>query len=944
MKKRQTNIFESLEPRQLLTTFNPHDGNSLVQILNGTNSGTKLALGDTVILDAGVNYQSTTFSPFTLKNITQKNTDPVNDGWITIKSSALAQLPAGKRVSYTDGQYMPKLWAAGNNVPAVNTQAGAHHFKFQGVEFVGFMQMTKDLTNTSLFTILDIGDSSSTQTTVALEPHDIVFDRAYVHPEYITVDYAVTHNGTPRDSDAYLPNTYSDLMVRKGISLHAANVDITNSYFREIHEGSDSNAIYAVNGSGPYNIINNHLEGAGENVLFGGSDGYMKEMDGHGVFRGNHVMKPLDWRNGTNGSRAWTVKNLFELKEGSHIVIEDNIFENSWVSGQDGVAILFKLGNYEMSGNPKILSTEVPQGTALNSRRYNVDEDIIFRNNIVRHAARGITFQGRDYDADDRYNASGGNPVDPGGLVRRFKIENNLWNDIGSKDGAGNAIWGGVSPFAYLVHGPKDVQFRHNTIMAGYTPLEMDTNLTTWSSPNFVFTDNVVNMNDYGIRGSGGSGDTGIKLYLPDSLFKGNVFVDNLNNSPAGNYDNVSPASWPGNKYSPTRVRFVNFWEPQGFSTTGFVNPAGGNYRLTNPNKYITGVTTTDTLDGNIQVTAKTTDLTAPGANFDVVDGRTAGVVSGIWQFAYVVGSQLFLHFDGSATPISLSLSGSNLVVTQTGQTTLTVPASSITGINVVDSTGDDTLQVSGALSAALLQPTNTSGNDLLTLSGGNFAFGSDLSTFTQYWEVPNWGVHVAAGATATFNSTQHLRSLSVDGTATIAASGSRVLSVKDLQVTGKLDLADNSLVWDYSDGTPIGAWTGGNVYNGLTGLIAAGRNNGAWNGNGVITTRPNAAGATAKTTLGVAEAATVLAYTNGSATFSGQTIDNTAVLVKYTWNGDANLSGKIDGDDFFRIDSGFSAQTKAWSAGDFDLGGGVNADDYWLIDSIFNKSGGVLT
>jgi hypothetical protein len=183
-----------------------------------------------------------------------------------------------------------------------------------------------------------------------------------------------------------------------------------------------------------------------------------------------------------------------------------------------------------------------------------------------------------------------------------------------------------------------------------------------------------------------------------------------------------------------------------------------------------------------------------------------------------------------------------------------------------------------------------------------------------------------------------------VDGTATLPAGGAKVLRVGNLAVTGKLDLADNSLIWDYTAGTPIGAWTGGNVYNGLTGLIASGRNNGAWNGNGIITSRTNAVGGTAKTTLGVAEAASILAYTNGSATFSGQTVDTTAVLVKYTWNGDANLSGKIDGDDFFRIDAGFSAGTKAWAAGDFDLKGSVNADDYWLIDSIYGKSGAVLT
>src|SRR4051812_39774416 len=176
---------EGLEPRQLLTTFAPTNGDALVAILNGTNSGTKLALGDTIVLHAGTKYQSTTFSPFTLRNITQKNSDPNNDGWITIKSDMLDQMPDGKRVSYTDGQYMPKLWSSGNNVPCVNTQAGANHFKFQGIEFVGYVQLNKDLTGTSLFTILDIGNSGSGQTTVAQKPHDIVIDRAYVHPEFI---------------------------------------------------------------------------------------------------------------------------------------------------------------------------------------------------------------------------------------------------------------------------------------------------------------------------------------------------------------------------------------------------------------------------------------------------------------------------------------------------------------------------------------------------------------------------------------------------------------------------------------------------------------------------------------------------------------------------------------------------------------------------------------
>ena len=43
------------------------------------------------------------------------------------------------------------------------------------------------------------------------------------------------------------------------------------------------------------------------------------------------------------------------------------------------------------------------------------------------------------------------------------------------------------------------------------------------------------------------------------------------------------------------------------------------------------------------------------------------------------------------------------------------------------------------------------------------------------------------------------------------------------------------------------------------------------------------------------------------STSFRGQAITATDVLVGYTYAGDANLSGFIDGDDYFRIDKGFN-------------------------------------
>jgi hypothetical protein len=41
---------------------------------------------------------------------------------------------------------------------------------------------------------------------------------------------------------------------------------------------------------------------------------------------------------------------------------------------------------------------------------------------------------------------------------------------------------------------------------------------------------------------------------------------------------------------------------------------------------------------------------------------------------------------------------------------------------------------------------------------------------------------------------------------------------------------------------------------------------------------------------------------------FAGQTINGDSTLVMYTWGGDANLDGTINGDDYFNIDSNILA------------------------------------
>jgi len=62
--------------------------------------------------------------------------------------------------------------------------------------------------------------------------------------------------------------------------------------------------------------------------------------------------------------------------------------------------------------------------------------------------------------------------------------------------------------------------------------------------------------------------------------------------------------------------------------------------------------------------------------------------------------------------------------------------------------------------------------------------------------------------------------------------------------------------------------------------------------------------------------------------------VDGTAVLVKFTYAGDATLDGKINIDDYTRIDTGIANGLTSWSNGDFNYDGKINIDDYTIIDA----------
>src|SRR5205085_496182 len=324
--------------------------------------------GDTIMLAAGATFRGA----FRLPNKTGAD-------FITIRSAAAdTQLPApGERLNPAKyANALPKLIGNVAGEPVVNAATGAHHFRFVAVEF--------GPTVGGQGNIIQLGTGQ--EESVDALPHDIEFDRCYIH-------------GDKTEGQ------------RRGIALNARAVKITNSYFADIkRRGEESQALCGWGGPGPFEITNNYIEAAAEGVLFGGATPRLRVVPADILVRGNHFNKPLSWRN-----EGWAVKNHFELKNAQRVRIEANLFTNTWASAQDGTAVLFTV--VDEGG-------QVPDATVA---------DVEFVNNLVRNAAN--CFQA--YGTQGR----GGH---------RLTIRNNLFTDVDARWGVGGKFlvvngWDGLA-------------------------------------------------------------------------------------------------------------------------------------------------------------------------------------------------------------------------------------------------------------------------------------------------------------------------------------------------------------------------------------------------------------------------------------------------------------------------------------------------------------------
>lgn len=440
--------------------------------------------GDVITLDAGAVYEG----PFMLRT---KN----GDEWIVVQSSASALLPEGTRVTPADAPKLAILEANGASV--IEAEPGAHHVRLVGLEI-------RPRAGTSTYNLVTWGDGRE-RSEPAL-PHDLRIERCYIH-------------GDPAKG------------TRRGVAMNGRALAVVDSHLSDFKEvGADSQAIAGWSGPGPFEILNNYLEAAGENIMFGGADPSIRDLVPADIqIRRNHLVKPTAWKfdePGFHGPR-WSVKNLLELKNARRVLIEGNVLEQNWADAQNGFAVLFTVRNQD--------------GAA----PWSVVEDVQFVNNIVRHSASAINILGRD---DNR----------PSEMATRITIANNLFVGIGDPRWMGPG--GGSGRLLQLLAESRDIVVEHNTALQTGNLITVDGG----THARFVYRNNIARHNDYGIIGQGrGIGLDSIGVFMPAAVITGNVFIG----GDAGRY--------PGDNFFAADVGAV-----------GFEDLAGGRYGLSPTSPY----------------------------------------------------------------------------------------------------------------------------------------------------------------------------------------------------------------------------------------------------------------------------------------------------------------------------------------------------------------------
>jgi hypothetical protein len=354
---------------------------------------------------------------------------------------------------------MPRLIASVGSV--LELAPGAHHYRFIGLEISPAPGVF--LTN--------LVAPNPDPRIDADQPHHMIFDRCYLH-------------GDPAKGS------------RRGIALNGRHMAVIHSYLSDFKEMSaDSQALAGWNGAGPFKILDNFLQGAAENMMFGGGDPAISGLVPSDIeIRGNTFSKDASWNprgTFTNGPR-WTLKNLFELKNARRVLVEGNEFRDYF----RGPAIVV---------TPRNQSGTAPWSTV---------EDVTIRYNVIHNVWYLMTISGFDEYHPSRPTA-------------RVLLEHNLVYDLGDSRG------GDTNPKTILVNqGPDQLVIRRNTLLTNPnfgSSFLLFANAQTKKGLGFVFRDNIAHVGTYGLGGEnpplGKTPATLLDGHASAWVFEGNLLI-----------------------------------------------------------------------------------------------------------------------------------------------------------------------------------------------------------------------------------------------------------------------------------------------------------------------------------------------------------------------------------------------------------------------------------
>lgn len=387
-------------------TWKAHSSDELRAALKGS------APGDVIVLDAGTTYTGGFELP-------AKENPPGK--WIYIISSALAKLPEGKRVSPDDAPSMAKL-VTPKTMPVFQVAGGANHWRFAGLELTAESSY-KNAAGKG-YTYFLIGSQ---------------FNQSPL-PDSMTVDRCYIHGGPEQD-------------IVTAVQTNASKYAVIDSYISDVHAiGQDSQAVAGYDTPGPIKIVNNYLEAAGENVMFGGAGrNFNRGIPSDIEIRNNHLFKPLAWAQpgiSLPPKNTMVVKNGFECKSCQRLIFDSNVVENVWAAGQLGFAIVLSIRSSQ-SGD------------------FAVVNDITVTNNILKNVVSGFNTLAKD----DQCGAASYVQCKNAGEQTRWYIANNLILFFDPKQPGGNrnvglAISGGNDRVNGVQGALQDIVFQHNTMVS----------------------------------------------------------------------------------------------------------------------------------------------------------------------------------------------------------------------------------------------------------------------------------------------------------------------------------------------------------------------------------------------------------------------------------------------------------------------------------------------